>query len=556
MSVMYGDYVIDKYDESGNLVKVEFNIPDNFNFAYDVIDRYAKEEPDKRALVYKDIKGNIREFSFSDISRLSTKAANAFAKAGIGHGDSVMLILKRRYEFWIATLALHKLGAVAIPTSHMVSDSDISYRVLKADIRAIVCADDKGICDCVDKAINSMKRNDILRYITSGNRENYICFEDEVMAESDKMDRCDTKKSDRMLLYFTSGSTGEPKAVVHDFTYPIGHIVTARDWHGVVEDGLHFTVADTGWAKTAWGKIYGQWFCGTALMVYDYDQFYANEILAILEDCKVTTFCAPPTIYKYILREDVEKYDLSNLVQVTTAGEPMPVETVREFKERTGMEIRSGFGQTETTLLIGVMKGDRQNEDTIGKASPMYNICIVDDDSKPVEPGEVGEIALYPYEDGSVPVGIFCGYHDDDELYKEAWRGGVYHTSDKAYCDKNGYFYFVSRTDDVIKSSGYRVGPAEVENVIMEHPAVFECAVTGYPSKTRGNIVKATIVLHEGYEPSDRLKVEIQDFVKARTAMYKYPRMIEFTDELPKTISGKIQREMIRQNDLAKLNKK
>ncbi len=556
MSVMYSDYVIDKYDESGNLVKVEFDIPDNFNFAYDVIDRYAKEEPDKRALVYKDIKGNVTEFSFSDISRLSTKAANAFAKAGIGHGDSVMLILKRRYEFWVAMLALHKLGAVAIPTSHMVSDSDIKYRVLKADIKAIVCADDEVICDYVDKAMDALKRDDILRYITVGNRKNYICFEDAVKAESDKMERRDTKKSDRMLLYFTSGTTGEPKAVVHDFKYPIGHIVTARDWHGVVEDGLHFTVADTGWAKTAWGKIYGQWFCGTALMVYDYDQFYANEILAILEDCKVTTFCAPPTIYKYILREDVEKYDLSNLVQVTTAGEPMPVETVREFKERTGMEIRSGFGQTETTLLIGVMKGNRQNEDTIGKASPMYDICIVDDDCKPVEPGEVGEIALYPYEDGSVPIGIFCGYHDDDELYKEAWRGGVYHTSDKAYCDKDGYFYFVSRTDDVIKSSGYRVGPAEVENVIMEHPAVFECAVTGYPSKTRGNIVKATIVLHDGYEPSDRLKVEIQDFVKARTAMYKYPRMIEFTEELPKTISGKIQREMIRQNDLAKLNKK
>lgn len=556
MSVFYNDYVIDKYDENGKLVKVNFNIPETFNFAYDVIDRYAKEEPDKRALVYKDIKGNVREFSFDEISRLSTKAANAFAAHGIGHGDSVMLILKRRYEFWVATLSLHKLGAVAIPTSHMVSDSDISYRILKADIKAIVCADDESICDYVDKAIDSLDRADILRYITVGKRENYICFEEEVAAAPDKMERHNTKKSDMMLLYFTSGTTGEPKAVVHDFTYPVGHIVTARNWHGVIENGLHFTVADTGWAKTAWGKIYGQWFCGTAIMVYDYDQFYANEILSILEECKVTTFCAPPTIYKYVLREEIEKYDLSNLVQVTTAGEPMPVETVREFKARTGMEIRSGFGQTETTLLIGVMEGDRQNEDTIGKASPMYNICIVDDDSNPVEPGEIGEIALYPYEDGSIPVGIFCGYHEDDELYKNAWRGGVYHTSDKAYCDKDGYFYFVSRTDDVIKSSGYRVGPAEVENVIMEHPAVFECAVTGYPSKTRGNIVKATIVLHEGYEPTNRLKVDIQDFVKARTAMYKYPRMIEFTDELPKTISGKIQREVIRQNDLAKLNNK
>lgn len=556
MSVMYNDYVIDKYDDKGNLVKIEFNIPDNFNFAYDVIDRYAEEEPDKRALVYKDIKGNVREFSFGEISRLSTQAANAFAARGIGHGDSVMLILKRRYEFWVAILALHKLGAVAIPTSHMVSDSDIVYRVNKAHIKAIVCADDKNICDYVDKAMDSLGCDDILRYITVGDRKNYICLEKEIESSSDKMDRLNNKKSDIMLMYFTSGTTGEPKAVVHNYAYPLGHIVTARDWHGVVEDGLHFTVADTGWGKTAWGKIYGQWFCGTAIMVYDYDQFYANEILAILDECKVTTFCAPPTIYKYMLREDIKKYDLSCLKQVTTAGEPMPVETVREFKKRTGMEIRSGFGQTETTMLIGVLKGDRQNEDTIGKASPMYNICIVDDDCKQVEPGEVGEIVLYPYEDGSVPVGIFCGYYDDDELYEKAWRGGVYHTSDKAYCDADGYFYFVSRTDDVIKSSGYRVGPAEVENVIMEHEAVFECAVTGYPSKTRGNIVKATIVLHEGYEATDRLKVEIQDFVKARTAMYKYPRMIEFVEELPKTISGKIQREVIRQRDLAKLNGK
>lgn len=553
MAALYTDYVKDTYDKNGRVIKTEYIVPEKFNFAYDVVDEYAKNEPDKRAMVYKDIKGNIKEYSFGDLSRLSNKAANAFKKRGIGRGDAVMLILKRRSEFWISVLALHKIGAVGIPTSHMVSDSDISYRINNADVKAIICADDDYITGCVTESINALHREDIIRYVTVGNLEGYIDLNDDIANASDVFEREDNYTTDPMLMYFTSGTTGDPKAVVHDFSYPMSHIPTARDWQGVIEDGLHFSVADTGWGKTAWGKIYGQWFCGCAVMVYDYEQFYANEILAILEDCGVTSFCAPPTIYKYILREDIEKYDLSKLMHVVTAGEPMPIETVREFRERTGMQIRSGFGQTETALLIGVLVGDEQKEDTIGKAAPMYNVCIIDDEGNEVEPGEVGEIALVPMSEDNIHVGIFCGYHGDSELYDEVWKYGMYHTKDKAYMDEDGYFYFVSRTDDVIKSSGYRIGPAEVENVIMEHPAVFECAVTGYPSKTRGNIVKATIVLHDEYEPTNKLKVEIQDFVKARTAMYKYPRKIEFVSELPKTISGKIQREMIRRRDLEKL---
>ena len=554
MAALYTRYVKDTFDDNGRIIKTEYNVPSDFNFAYDVVDEYARTEPDKRAMVYKDIKGNIEEYSFGELSRLSNKAANALKKRGIKRGDAVMLILKRRKEFWISVLALHKIGAVGIPTSHMVSDSDISYRINNADIKAIICADDEYITDCVTASVNALERKDIIRYVTEGEIEGYIDFNADIENESGEFERENNHTSDPMLMYFTSGTTGDPKAVVHDFSYPLSHIPTARDWQGVVEDGLHFSVADTGWGKTAWGKIYGQWLCGCAIMVYDYDQFYANEILSILEECKVTSFCAPPTIYKYILREEPEKYDLSKLMHVVTAGEPMPVETVREFKERTGMQVRSGFGQTETALLIGVLKGDEQIGDTIGKAAPMYNLCITDDEGNELKPGEVGEIALKPESDNAVPVGLFCGYHGDDKLYEEVWKYGVYHTKDKAYMDENGYFYFVSRTDDVIKSSGYRIGPAEVENVIMEHPAVFECAVTGYPSKTRGNIVKATIVLHDEYQPTGKLKVEIQDFVKSRTAMYKFPRMIEFVDELPKTISGKIQREMIRRRDLEKLN--
>ncbi len=547
-------YIVETFDDNGHLISVDFNVPDNFNFAYDVVDEIAKKDFNKRALVYRDCEGCIREFSFGEISVLSNKTANAFSNRGIGYGDRVMLIMKRRFEYWITVMALHKLGAVVIPTSNMVSEHDILYRFKKADVKAIVCADDDYICKCTDIATIEYEKQ-VLKYIVGGKRDTYLSYDEEIRDASDIFNRRKTLVSDTMLLYFTSGTTGNPKGVMHNFSYPIGHILTARDWHGVVEDGLHFTVADSGWAKSAWGKMYGQWFMGCAVMVFDYEQFYANEILEIIQECKVTSFCAPPTIYKYFLKENIEEYDLSSVSQVVTAGEPMPIETVRRFEERTGLKIRSGFGQTETALLVAVMKGDEQILDTIGKASPMYNVVIVDEECNPVPDGEEGEIVLLPNKDGSVPIGVFCGYLGAPEMYEEVWSNGVYHTKDKAYRDKDGYYYFVSRTDDVIKSSGYRIGPSEVENVIMEHPAVFECAVTGYPSETRGSIVKATIVLNDGYEPTSKLKVEIQDFVKSKTAMYKYPRKIEFTDELPKTISGKIQREVIRKRDLERLKK-
>ena len=552
MDAVYKKYLIEEND------KISFNVPDNFNFAYDVVDETAANEPQKRAIVYKSYEGDITEYTFSDVSRISSKIANVLINKGIKKDDKVMLIMKRRVEYWFAMTAICKIGAVAIPTSNMVSHEDITYRVKEADIRCIICADDENIINSVSKAVNEVKNEtgkDVLKIVSAGEYEGYHTLNEMIKDSPDTFERTETNINDTMLLYFTSGTTGEPKAVMHNYSYPLSHIITARDWHGVVDNGLHFAVADSGWAKSAWGKMYGQWLCGSAVMVYDYDQFYANEILEILDKCKVDTFCAPPTIYKYILREDIESYDLSNLKEVVTAGEPMPIEVMDRFRERTGLNIRIGFGQTETALITGVLKGEAQHKDSIGKPSPMYNVRIVDEEGNDVKDGETGELIIdnknMPSDSDGRCVGIFAGYYKDEETYKEVWEGGVYHTKDKVYKDETGNIYFVSRTDDVIKSSGYRIGPVEVENILMKHPAVFECAVTGYPSETRGSIVKASIVLHKEYAPSSKLKVEIKDFVKNHTAMYKCPRMIEFYDELPKTATGKISRELIRRQDMA-----
>lgn len=545
-------YIREEYDGNGKLTNVWFDVPENFNFAYDVVDVIASENPSKRAIVFKSLNGKVTTYSFGDLREKSARIANALCAQGIKKGDRVMLILKRRVEYWFAMVALSKMGAVAIPTSDMVSYEDISYRIKDADVKCIICADDDKVLLNTDRAVENVSEEygiEVLRYVTSGCREGYMDLNEQMDCAGASFGRIETNVNETMMLYFTSGTTGEPKAVMHNYSYPLSHIITARDWHGVVDDGLHFAVADSGWAKSAWGKIYGQWMCGSAVMVYDYEQFYANEILQILQDCRVDTFCAPPTIYKYILRENIENYDLSNLKQVVTAGEPMPVEVMEKFKERTGLSIRIGFGQTETALITGVLKGEKQHLDCIGKPSPMYDIMIVGEDGKEVPPMETGELVILQNDKKGFPVGIFSGYNNDEQMYNEVWEGGVYHTKDKVYRDGDGNIYFVSRTDDVIKSSGYRIGPVEVENVLMKHPAVFECAVTGYPSETRGSIVKASIVLHKGYEPSSKLKVEIKDFVKSRTAMYKCPRMIEFCDSLPKTVSGKISREEIRRRD-------
>ncbi|MBQ7657998.1 MAG: AMP-binding protein [Butyrivibrio sp.] len=546
--MIYEDYYKEIRDSRGNITDVILDYGDDFNFAYDVMDRFADEAPESLALLHKTAEGIITRFSFEDIRRLSNKAANAFKELGIGRGDGIMLLLKRRYEFWISILAIHKLGAVAIPTSHMVSAEDIRERMRLSGAKAVICVNADDICDKVAEAVSGMPVN----MVVVGDRyRDSLCFEEIVEGADSSFARIKTNVADPMLYYFTSGTNGAPKAVIHDFSYPLAHIFTAKNWHGVKPGGLHLTVADSGWAKTAWGKLYGQWFMGSAIMVYDYEQFYAGDMLRLLEEEKVNTFCAPPTIYKYFVLEDFGKYNLENLKFVTTAGESMPKEVSAKFKELTGLTIREGFGQTETALQICTTVEDAQVPGSIGKASPLYHVELVDEDNNPVPAGTEGEIVIVP-RDGKRPVGVFSGYLGADDQYREVWEGGIYHTKDMAIRDENGNFFFVGRNDDVIKSSGYRIGPSEVEDILMRHPAVFECAVTGFPSRNRGALVKASVVLNEGYEPSNKLAVELQDYVKKRTAIYKYPRMVKFEKSLPHNANGKILRSAIRKADYAK----
>ncbi len=559
MPGLYTNFYKEKLDDKGNIEGVDFLYDESFNFAYDVVDKYAETEPDKLALVHKSTDGVVTRFSFADLKRLSDKTANMLSKLGITKGDSVMLLLKRRYEFWISIIALHKLGAVAIPTSHMVSVKDIAERIRMAGAKAVICVNSDDICDKVKAAVKQAgtisfdgkgDNRQIVQIVVGDKYEDALSFDERMDKASEKLCRVDTNVHDDMLYYFTSGTNGAPKAVIHDFSYPLAHIYTAKNWHGVLDNGLHLTVADSGWAKSAWGKLYGQWLMGSAVMVYDYEQFYAWDILELLEEEKINTFCAPPTIYKYLVLEDLSKYDLSYLSQVTTAGEPMPLEVSRKFTEKTGLIIREGFGQTETALQICTPVGKEQVTGSIGQASPLYDIRIVDEDGVEAPDGEEGEIAIIPRSGETLPMGVFKGYLGDKEQYLEIWSGGIYHTKDRAMKDENGNFFFLGRNDDVIKSSGYRIGPSEVEDVIMKHPAVFECAVTGYPSKNRGTLVKASIILNEGYSPDQLLQNEIRDFVRERVALYKYPRKICFVTELPRTSNGKISRALIRKADM------
>ncbi|MDO5574017.1 MAG: AMP-binding protein [bacterium] len=551
MNVIYQKFCKETFNDQGELADLEITCGEHFNFAYDVVDEIAKEEPDRTALVWCDKHGEERTFTFRDLSTLSSQAANVFRKFGIGHGDKVMLILKRHYQYWYALLGLHKLGAVAIPATHMLTERDIAYRVKTADIRIILCTPEENIPAYVEEARKECPELSVCMTVKGG-RDGFIDFDREMQEADTAFERVMTQNDDPMLLYFTSGTTGEPKGVLHDYAYPLGHIITAEYWQCVVDGGLHLTLADTGWAKAAWGKIYGQWLCGSAVMAYDYDHFYANEILHIIEKYRVTSFCAPPTIYRYLVRTKLSKYDLSSLQQVTTAGEAMSEDTFRAFRDATGLEIREGFGQTETTLTLANLKHAKLRVGSMGKPTPYYHLDIVDDDNNPVGPNQEGEIILLP-RGNSRQVGLFSGYADDPEQYRYVWRDGIYHTGDLAYKDEEGYYWFVSRKDDVIKSSGYRIGPSEVENILSMHPAVLECAVTGVPSEKRGYLVKATIVLSEGYTAGDQLKTDIQDFVKREAAPYKYPRVIEFVDSLPKTTNGKIRRDEIRRMDRTKL---
>lgn len=526
----------------------EIRIPDNFNFARDVVDKIAALTPDKTAMVWCDDKGNEAVFTFGQMKYYSDKAANFFRSAGIRKGDPVMLILKRHYTFWFCSLALNKIGAVTIPATHLLSTKDIIYRNNAAEIKMIVCVHDPIVIQHIEE---SESESPFLKHkvlIGNSDREGWINFEKGMEESSGEFnfptgDEA-TDNNDIMLLYFTSGTTGMPKMVTHDFTYPLGHIVTAKYWQAVQDNGLHFTIADTGWAKSAWGKIYGQWISGSAVMTYDYDKFKAKNILEVIEKYKVTSLCAPPTIYRFLIKEDLASYDLSSLKNCVVAGEPLNPEVFRYFYEKTGLRLMEGYGQTECTVAVATYPWLKPKPGSMGKPTPGYDIDIVDETGSPCEIGNEGEIIIYT--ERRKPVGMFKGYYNDEELTKSTWSDGVYKTGDMAWRDEDGYFWFVGRADDIIKSSGYRIGPFEVESALIEHPAVLECAVTAVPDPDRGQIVKATVVLTKNYNPSEELVKILQDHVKKVTAPYKYPRIIEFVTELPKTISGKIRRVQIR----------
>ena len=529
------------------------NVPENFNFAYDVLDVIAEEEPDKRALQWAHMDGRERAFTFAEISRLSKQAANLFVRLGIQKGDKVMLVLRRHYTFWIAIMALCRIGAVAVPATHLLTKKDIVYRANCAGIKMVVTSAEGCFAASCEEAMPDCPTVEKL-LIVDGAREGWLDFEGLLAQESDEFPRPaePLKHDDIMLLYFTSGTSGMPKMVGHNFDYPLGHIQTAVFWHQCVDGGLHLTVSETGWMKSVWGKLYGQWLAGSAIMVYDFEKFVPKDMLAVLEKYKVTTFCAPPTIYRFMILEDVSKYDLSSIQHCTTAGEPLNPEVFEKWKELTGHELREIFGQTELCVTVGTFPWMKVCPGSMGKPSPQFDVDVVDEDGRSCPAGQVGEIVVRTqYE---TPVGMFLGYYRDEEGTKAVWHDGMYHTRDLAWRDEWGYYWYVGRADDVIKSSGYRIGPFEVESALMEHDAVVETAITGVPDPVRGQIVKATIVLKKGYEPTEELKKELQNHVKKLTAPYKYPRVIEFVDELPKTISGKIRRVELRERDSQKAN--
>lgn len=527
----------------------KIQIPDNFNFAYDIVDEYALKDPDKTALVWCDEKGNESIFSFKDLKYFSDKTANFLSSIGIRKGDAVMLILKRRYEFWFCILALHKIGAICIPATHLLTSKDIKYRNNAADVKMIITVPDEDVLHHIEEASPSSPSLLYKVVIGGGHQEAWISFDIGVEAASSNFTRpsgdLSTTNTDISLLYFTSGTTGMPKMVQHNFTYPLGHILTAKYWQNVQDNGLHLTIADTGWAKAVWGKIYGQWICGSAVFVYDYDKFVPKLLLEQIVKYGVTTFCAPPTIYRFLIKENLSHYQFKKLKYCVVAGEPLNPEVYNQFLQQTGIKLMEGYGQTELTVALATYPWIKPKPGSMGKPSPGYDIDILDEDENSCDIGQEGQIVIHTKN--RKPVGIFDGYYRDPERTKSVWHDNIYYTGDMAWRDEDGYFWFVGRADDVIKSSGYRIGPFEVESALMEHPAILECAITAVPDLDRGQVVKATIVLAAGFEPCDTLAIEIQDHVKRVTAPYKYPRIIEFVQELPKTISGKIRRVELRE---------
>ncbi|MCI6902163.1 MAG: AMP-binding protein [Sodaliphilus sp.] len=556
---------LDKVDfESYDDFMQNFHIKDlpGFNFAYDVVDEWARIEPDRKALLWTNEAGDVKQFTFADIKRESDKTAAYFQQLGIGRGDMVMLIMKRRYQFWFAITALHKLGAVAIPATHLLTDEDIVYRCQSASIRAIVAVGDDVVLDHIQKAAPDCPS--VKNYISIGPKvpEGWCDFNAGIeSAPPFVRPEVVNEPGDISLMYFTSGTSGEPKMVAHDFRYPLGHIITAKYWHNLDENSLHFTLADTGWGKAVWGKYYGQWIVGANVFVYDFEKFHPVDVLEMIHKFHITSFCAPPTVYRFLIREDVKKYDISSLKYCTNAGEALNPNVFERWYELTGIKLHEAFGQTETTATVGTYPWIEPRPGSMGKPNPGYDIDLITADGQVAEDGQQGEIIIRTH--GRRPEGLFLGYYRDPELTHKNFHDGIYHTGDIAWRDEDGYYWFVGRKDDVIKSSGYRIGPFEVENALMKHEAVVECAVTGVPDEVRGMAVKATVVLSKEFADTPGIEYDveyrgkevpalvkdIQDFVKRTTAPYKYPRVIQFVHELPKTISGKIRRVEIRQKD-------
>ena len=541
---VYEDFAVPVEDERGALQSISFKNQDRFNFAFDVVDAIAAKSPEKLAMLHIDRDHKVRRFTFEDISRQSSRAANYFTSLGIKKGDCVMIVLKRNWQFWPIIVALHKIGAIAIPATDQLLQKDFEYRFETAGVTTLICTAQSNAPEEAERAMENCPGVGI-KIIVNGERDGWYKFDNDLSMFRSSYPRTDDSAAgeDLMLMYFTSGTTGYPKIAAHSYTYALGHLITAKYWHCVDPDGIHFTISDTGWGKSVWGKLYGQWLCEAAVFTYDFDRFDPLEILPMFAKYGITTFCAPPTMYRFLVREDLSNYDLSGIKHLTTAGEALNPEVFHLFKKATGLSIMEGFGQTETTLMIGNFIGMTPKIGSMGRPSPLYRVALMDNDGNKVGPGEVGEIVILTDEGN--PCGLFRGYYLDDEKTSAAWHDGAYHTGDTAWQDEEGYLWYVGRVDDLIKSSGYRIGPFEIESVIMELPYVLECAVSPEPDEVRGQIVKASIVLTKGTEPTEELKAEIQEYVKSHTAPYKYPRIVVFRDSLPKTISGKIQRNKL-----------
>ena len=541
---IYHKFIDVERNEKGTPTSIKFKNTENFNFAFDLIDTLADREPDKMAMLHIARDKTERRFTFKDMKKGSAQAANYFKSLGIKKGDKVMLILKRHYQYWFAMLGLNKLGAIGIPAPNQLQEHDLEYRFQAAGVKAIICTTDGDVANQVDLAAE--KCPDLKIKIAVGEeREGWRNYDEECKLFSSHYERGEDAPGgdDLMLMFFTSGTTGYPKIAAHSYTYALGHFHTAKFWHNVDPDGLHFTISDTGWAKSMWGKFYGQWLCEAALFVYDFDRFDAADILPMFAQHNITTFCAPPTMLRMMIKQDISKYDFSSVKHMTTAGEALNPEVYRQFEKATGLQILEGFGQTESTMIIGNMTGAPHKIGSMGKPAPIYDVCLIDSDGNKVNVGENGEIVVN-VKDGA-PCGLFKGYYNDEAKTKEVWHDGYYHTGDVAWMDEDGFYWYVGRVDDVIKSSGYRIGPFEIESVIMELPYVLECGVSAAPDEVRGQVVKASIVLVPGTEGTEELKKEIQQYVKEKTAPYKYPRIVVFRDELPKTTSGKIQRNKL-----------